>query len=145
MCSSDLFAAAGPAIARHQRLPIENSAEERSQTLRAFLRRTGLDYPLVLKPDHGTEGSGVCIVPDESVAQSYLQRIQVDCVAQELVAGLEVDIGYVRQPEQPAGQIAWMTQKEFPQVEGDGERSLEDLIYADPRAACWVEIGRAHV
>ncbi len=133
------LAPAGDAIARHCALPCSRSVEERLESLRAFLRDNQLDFPVVLKPDAGQRGAGVSIVRDESAARAYLERIQVDCLAQEYVEGEEFGVFYVREPGASQGRIFSITKKQFPHVTGDGASTFETLVLADPRAVCMAQ------
>ena len=133
------LAKAGDAIAKHTLLRADQSVDERARSLDAFLRAHGLDYPVVLKPDAGQRGAGVSIVRDERAAREYLQRIDVDCIAQEFIAGDEFGVFYVREPGATAGRIFSITQKEFPAVTGDGVSTFEELVLRDPRAVCMAQ------
>jgi hypothetical protein len=110
--------------------------ELRLDELREFLEAHALDYPIVLKPDAGQRGSGVAIVRDSGEAREYLESIRVDCVVQEYAPGDEFGVFYYRFPDAERGRIFSITRKVFPTVRGDGERTLEHLILADPRAVC---------
>lgn len=134
-----VFANAGNAIAHSLLLPRERTVEDRLALLRSFAAAHRSDYPLVLKPDFGMHGSGVCIVRTEAESRAYLSAIAVDCMVQEFVPGEEYDVCYVRHPAEPVGRIAWITHKEFPTVPGDGVHSLEERIYQDRRAVCMVD------
>jgi membrane protein DedA with SNARE-associated domain len=133
------FAGAGDAIARYRVLPQERSVEERLALMRALITEHGIEYPLVLKPDLGMHGSGVCIVRNEAESRAYLTAIAVDCLVQEFVPGEEFDVCYVRHPNEPVGRIAWIALKEFPSILGDGVHTLEERIYQDRRAVCMVD------
>ncbi len=133
------LASAGDAIAKHELLRASDSLETRMLLLAEFLREHRLDYPIVLKPDAGQRGAGVSIVRDERAARDYLQRIAVDCIAQEHVAGEEFGVFYVREPGATVGRIFSITQKEFPAVIGDGVSTFEELVLRDPRAVCMAQ------
>jgi hypothetical protein len=54
---------------------------------------------------------------------------------QEYVAGLEFGVFYYRRPHESTGHILSITDKQFPEVVGDGERTLRELVLADRRAS----------
>jgi membrane protein DedA with SNARE-associated domain len=123
-------------VVRSRLLSASQPLELRLGELREFLEAHALDYPIVLKPDAGQRGSGVAIVRDSGEARDYLESIRVDCVVQEYAPGDEFGVFYYRFPDAERGRIFSITRKVFPTVRGDGERTLEDLILADPRAVC---------
>jgi membrane protein DedA with SNARE-associated domain len=110
-------------------------AAERAASLAAWMAEHGLDYPIVLKPDVGQRGSGVQLVADERAARAYLGRVPVALVAQQYAPGPhELGVFWVRRPGAARGEIFSVTEKFFPEVAGDGEQTLEDLILRHPRA-----------
>ncbi|MBY0503074.1 MAG: VTT domain-containing protein [Bryobacteraceae bacterium] len=95
------------------------------------------EYPLVLKPDAGQRGSGVSIVHSERELREYTWT--GDIILQRYVPGCEFGVYYVRYPHEAAGRIVSITEKRFPQVTGDGLRTVRELILEDPRAVCLAE------
>ena len=103
-------------------------------------RRQALDFrasrgdgrPIVLKPDVGERGRGVHIAYESEDVERYLERHPGRTLIQEYVSGPEFGIFYVREPGAPTGGIFSLARKVPRFVEGDGERSLERLILADP-------------
>src|SRR5262249_2907864 len=65
---------------------------------------------------------------------------QGDTIIQEYVTGLEFGVFYYRDPREPEGRIFSITEKRFPQVVGDGESTIEQLILRDPRAVCLASV-----
>ena len=55
-------------------------------------------------------------------------------VLQEYVGGREYEVVWSRRPGRREGRIQTVVQKDFVVVKGDGERKLEDLIWADDKA-----------
>ncbi|HRC85422.1 MAG TPA: alpha/beta fold hydrolase, partial [Thermoanaerobaculia bacterium] len=121
-------------VGRFQALPEGLSPDERSEQVRRFAAEHGLDFPLVLKPDQGQRGSGVRIVRSAEEVQMALAEQPDALVVQEYVEGPEFGVFYVRLPGEEKGRIFAITEKRLPQVVGDGERTLEELILADGRA-----------
>jgi membrane protein DedA with SNARE-associated domain len=91
--------------------------------------------PFILKPDLGQRGAGVKIIRSWAQAAEYFRRTAAPLVAQRYAPGpLEAGIFYYRFPHEQRGRIFSITEKIFPVVVGDGERTLRELIEADPRA-----------
>lgn len=107
-------------------------SEERRERVRAFLARHGLALPLVVKPDVGERGSGVVVARSE---QEFAHALARPCalLVQAYVPGLEFGLFYARHPDWPRGRLVSLTSKHLPTVSGDGQRTLEELILADPR------------
>lgn len=91
-------------------------------------------YPVVLKPDIGSRGRGVAVIRDEAALIDYLVRASGDVLVQRYIGGDEFGVFVYRRQEDRKPVIYSITQKCFPTVDGDGERTLAQLIAADPRA-----------
>lgn len=103
----------------------------------AAMRAAGLDYPVVVKPDIGCNGTGVRLLRDATCAAAYLQGFPAGetLVVQRYVhEPNEAGIFYVRHPDEPRGRITSITVKHPPVVVGDGRSTLRALILADERA-----------
>lgn len=110
-------------------------ATDRWAALAAWMSEQGLHFPLVLKPDVGQRGSGVRKVSSAAEARAYLDAMPLAIAAQEYAAGPhELGVFWVRPPGSSRGTIFSTTEKFFPEVVGDGEHDLEDLILLHPRA-----------
>lgn len=130
------LAGAGSRVATAQLIEGLLPPAAKIQAADAFLRSHGLSLPVVLKPNHGQRGSGVVVVRSDEALREYLRQTSVDTIIQEYVPGLEFGIFYYRRPSEAAGRIFSVTEKQFPEVIGDGTRTLEALILDDPRAVC---------
>ncbi len=119
-------------VARFRLLPLA-AGDKRAELAESFLREAGLDYPVVLKPDAGQRGSGVAVVRSGEELRGYLERAGTDVLIQEYVPGVELGIFWYRLPGEPHGRILSVTDKRLPEVEGDGRRTLEELILDDRR------------
>lgn len=108
-----------------------------TQSAMSQLSRANLQLPVVAKPDLGCRGAGVKLVRTEEQLRQYLQAFPVGAklLLQKFVdfEG-EAGIFYCRQPGEANGRIISVTLKYFPHVIGDGQRTLRELILADPRA-----------
>ena len=93
-----------------------------------------LSFPVVIKPDRGERGKDVRILDDEAELEVELQKLKHDTIIQEYVSGLEFGIFYLRHPEAANGSIVSLNRKLMISVEGDGTRTLEELILHDSRA-----------
>jgi len=109
--------------------------EARLASLREICARRSISYPFILKPDLGQRGAGIKLIRDEAQAQAYLQQTSAALMVQRFAAGPhEVGIFYYRFPGEPRGQIFSITEKIFPVVTGDGQSTLAELVWRDPRA-----------
>lgn len=99
------------------------------------LGRSGLQFPLIGKPDIGGRGRGVKALRDEGDLRDYVRNVYVDFHVQEFVHfKQEVGIFYYRYPNELQGRLSGIVRKEFLQVEGDGILSIRNLIRKDRRA-----------
>ena len=100
--------------------------------LRAFVGTTG--YPVVCKPDIGHRGRGVAVIRSEAQAQSWLQDSSGDVIVQRYIGGAEFGVFVYRDPKSARVELLSIVRKCFPQVTGDGRRTLAALISDDARA-----------
>jgi pimeloyl-ACP methyl ester carboxylesterase/membrane protein DedA with SNARE-associated domain len=114
----------------------DEDGSRRIERLDGFMQREGLNWPVVLKPDVGERGLGVAFVRSRTEALDYLERARYPVIAQERLGGQEFGVFYYRMPGEERGRIFSITEKRFPEVVGDGVRTLEELILADDRAVC---------
>jgi hypothetical protein len=118
----------------------------RLETLKALAAHTEVRFPLVLKPDVGQRGIGVRRVTSLADARDYLGTADYAIVAQPWHPGPgEAGIFYWRHPEQTRGQIFSITDKVFPAVVGDGQRTLGELIHAHSRLSRQATVFRARL
>jgi hypothetical protein len=97
----------------------------------------GLDWPLVVKPDIGCNGTGVRLVADPAALGRYLAEFprNTRVMLQEFVRHEgEAGIFYIRRPDEARGRITSVTLKYAPVVIGDGRSTLRQLVMSDPRA-----------
>ena len=131
-----LEGAPGAPIARFASIDLPDAQEARLPSVQAAIRASGLDLPVVLKPDVGERGRGVAVVRSEAELAAYLVQASGRLIVQEYVSGEEFGVFYIRHPAEARGRIFSITAKRFPVVVGDGRRRLEELILADDRAVC---------
>jgi membrane protein DedA with SNARE-associated domain len=94
------------------------------------------EFPIVLKPDVGERGSGVAVIRSQAEYDAYFAAAKCDTIAQRYIGGLEFGVFYFRYPHESAGCIFSITEKRFPELTGDGRRTLRELVLADDRAVC---------
>jgi hypothetical protein len=97
-------------------------------------------YPIIAKPDQGARGQGVRVLKSRDELARYCSDHPEPFVLQRYHPGpIEVGILWIRHadsiatPNSPSGFIYSITKKEFPEVIGDGQRSLRQLILRHPR------------
>ncbi|MDZ7816745.1 MAG: VTT domain-containing protein [Planctomycetota bacterium] len=119
---------------------LERSSADAQTLAKTALKRihgAGFGLPVVAKPDIGQRGAGVQPVRDEAKLIRYIENFPQNSklMLQKLVEyENEAAVLYYVMPSQENGEISSVTLKYFPQVTGDGERTLEQLVRDDPRA-----------
>jgi membrane protein DedA with SNARE-associated domain len=117
------------------------SVDQQLNCFRRLRSVKNLNYPLVFKPDVGQRGFGFKLIHSDAEAHSYIERFRQDTLVQKYAPGPhEAGILYYRFPNEDRGKIFAITDKVFPAVTGDGNRTLEKLIQADPRASLFAGI-----
>jgi hypothetical protein len=107
------------------------------QRLEEQISAKNLKFPMVMKPDQGERGAGVQLVYSLSDSAEYLRHFPAghQLLCQQLCDDpAEAGLFYIRHPEAEKGHIFSLTLKYFPQVMGDGVRTLRQLIMDDKRA-----------
>lgn len=99
------------------------------------IRKAGLQWPLIFKPDVGERGFLVQRIAHEGEMTSYLENIKGSFLVQEcIVSPLEFGVFYMRIPGEAQGRVTSLVEKEMLSVTGDGRSTLKELILAKPRA-----------
>ena len=96
-----------------------------------------LTFPVIAKPDLGLCGYGVRRINHLAELRAYLAAFPRDetVVLQEYLPQQgEAGIFYARPPQSDQAQLIGLALRYFPRVTGDGQRTLAQLIAADPRA-----------
>ena len=96
-----------------------------------------IDFPVVAKPDIGSNGMGVNLIGDNNQLKEYIRLFPAGekIILQKLVRyDGEAGIFYVRIPGEEYGYIYSVTLRYYPFVTGDGTTTLSDLIQNDRRA-----------
>ena len=106
----------------------------RAQVLDAIAKNSFI-YPIIFKPDLGERGWMVRRINNELEIDQYLTEVKIDFIIQELVdLPLEFGVYYVRFPSEANGFVNSITAKEFLYAEGDGKKTLQQLILEQDRA-----------
>lgn len=126
-------------VARFVTLTTHSTPESRGTDLphaEALMRMTGLQYPIVAKPDIGWQGYGVRLVDDAAELHAYLAafpRGETLILQRYIPYDGEAGIFYVRRPGEAQGWIDALTLRYFPHIVGDGRSTVRELIQADAR------------
>lgn len=100
------------------------------------MRISGLNFPVVVKPDIGWQGFGVRRIEDENSLLEYLSAFpeKVKMLIQELIPyDGEAGVFYAKMPGESHGNVFSLTLRYFPFVIGDGISTLRKLIHENPR------------
>ncbi len=125
-----------------EKVPIEARAKailiKGPKFLEAVLSRiheSGFQFPLIFKPDLGERGWMVKRINHEDEVEGYLDQIKVDFLIQEFVdLPLEFGVFYIRYPKESTGKVISIVGKEMLAVEGDGKKTIKELILEKERA-----------
>lgn len=99
----------------------------------AFMDDRGLQYPMVVKPDVGQRGQGVCVVRSELELVQYLETNSGKVLFQQYIDGEEFGVFYIRPPGSEQGFVYSITEKTFPTLIGDGTSTLLQLLMSNSR------------
>ena len=99
------------------------------------LKKNGIDFPFILKPDIGERGSFVEKIRNENDLDRYLDQINIPFLAQEYVNHpIEMGVFYYRYPSKAKGRVSSIVLKKMLSVVGDGKKTVRELILLNPRA-----------
>ncbi len=114
---------------------------EKRTKLKQELNRTGLNFPLIAKPDRGFRGYLVKKIDSVEDLSRYLSKVTTDVLVQEFIPyPKEAGIFYHRYPGQNKGRVTSVTIKEFLKVTGDGTKTIRELIREDSRAYLYEDL-----
>ena len=115
----------------------DSPLDQQVDLIMSQLTDCGLKLPIVGKPDMGCRGTGVNLLNDKSDLKNYLHHYPVGSAFMlQRLADWEPEAGifYVKLPDENTGRITSIALKYTPYVLGDGQKTLRELIKADPRA-----------
>lgn len=102
--------------------------------------QSGLDFPIIIKPDVGERGSQVEKINNSEELKLYLESNSESFIIQEYVSyPVELGILYYRFPGTTKTGITSVVMKEFLSVTGDGKTTLLQLIEGNERAHLQLE------
>lgn len=129
-------------VAEYDTIPPDMDGSRAVDLVEAFLETIDSAYPVVLKPDVGERGRGVRIARSAEDVRAYFgpQVRPAKTVVQRFIPGHEFGVFYFRDPASGQGRILSITDKRFPAVTGDGQSTLHDLIFDDPRAVAMLGV-----
>ena len=102
----------------------------------AAMTRAGLDFPIVVKPDLGWCGYGVCRIDDVDALARYLAgypRGQTLVLQRYLAEEGEAGLFYARHRDDPKGALIGILLRGYPAVTGNGRDSVGALMAGDAR------------
>ncbi len=130
---------AQPYLLSHTLLKSDLSAKTNFEKAKKFIEENDLLFPIALKPDIGERGKDAGFVSSLEELEERVSELNQDMILQEFAEGEEFSVFYYRYPSREKGKIFSITEKQFPEVTGDGESTLEKLILNDKRAVCLAE------
>jgi membrane protein DedA with SNARE-associated domain len=114
----------------------DEGTAETLEKAKNFIEDNDLSFPIALKPDIGERGKDAGFVRDFAELKELISEMNEDLILQEFAGVEEFSVFYYRYPLSKKGHIFSITEKKFPEVTGDGESTLEELILNDKRAIC---------
>lgn len=98
------------------------------------IKQAQITYPLIVKPNLGQRGIGVKKIYTEDELIREHQTARHPYLVQQLITyPNEIGLFYVRYPNENKGKLTGIVYKEFLQVRGNGQNTLEELIYQNAR------------
>ncbi|RMD57543.1 hypothetical protein D6825_03720, partial [Candidatus Woesearchaeota archaeon] len=108
---------------------IRASSPEYKRLSRARRFASKYKYPIILKPDTGHRGVDIRLLKNQKELDSAILDQRWDYIIQEYNDyPEEFGIFYYREPGMRAGKIISITRKEIPILEGDGKRTIKEII-----------------
>ncbi|MFN3165607.1 MAG: alpha/beta fold hydrolase [Phycisphaeraceae bacterium] len=123
-----------PAVLEHALIPDNADRDERVELVKRTIAERGWAYPLILKPDAAQRGAGVTLVHSDDDLPGFFNECEAPAQLQQYHPGPhECGVFYTRMPGDERGTLFSITDKQFPVLTGDGEHTLEELIWRHPR------------
>ena len=99
------------------------------------LNISGIQYPLIVKPEIGGQGILFRKIDDVASFEHYHSLVPVEYIVQKMVHyPIEVSVFHIRHPKETKGIITGFLHKIPLQVLGDGKHTLEQLVMLNPKA-----------
>ncbi len=101
-----------------------------------ILNKSGIKYPLIVKPEVGGQGILFRKIDDEASLKHYHSLMSFEYIVQEMIHyPMEVSVFHIKHPNEPKGIITGFLHKIPLHVMGDGKQTLEQLILQNPKSA----------
>lgn len=98
------------------------------------VKKSGLQFPLIAKPDIGMRGLAVKKIWNKEELIDYSKQSKVNFLVQAFIPfENEIGIFYYRIPGEEKGHISGIVGKEFLSVKGDGINSIKSLLKQNKR------------
>ena len=120
-------------LARFEVIEPNDSVDQRVQNAEQIMALLEVEFPVVLKPDFGQRGQDVAVIRSSLAMRDYLANTTGSVLLQEHVAGEEYGVFYMCYPQEQRAQLFSITEKTFPTIEGDGQRTFEELLMDNSR------------
>ena len=127
----------------HERTcPFVRLAAEESPLPEALRFAAAHGYPLALKPELASGGAGLLRLVDEPALRQALGEAPLTegWILQPWLSGREFEVVWRRDPGATTGELVAVVEKCAVEVQGDGRRSLEALIWDDPFAVARADL-----
>jgi hypothetical protein len=99
------------------------------EEIRQSMAETGLEFPIVAKPDIGERGKGVELVDDQAGLEKYLAGRQENVILQEYICyPVELGVLYYKYPDGSGEEVTSVVIRDFLTVRGDGKNTLRKLM-----------------
>jgi hypothetical protein len=104
------------------------------------IHSSGMQFPLMGKPDIGGRGRGVKKLCNRAELDRYVSACTLDFHIQAYIPfSEEVGIFYHRYPNAKKGKITGIVRKEFLSVRGDGRHTVRELLAGDKRGIMYLQ------
>lgn len=104
------------------------------ETVKDTLVKSGIGYPLIVKPEIGAQGILFRKIDNEADLKKYHDSVPVEYIVQRMVHyPMEVSVFHIRYPWKQNGFVTGFLHKIPLQVTGDGIHTLEQLVQQHPK------------
>ena len=110
-------------------LSLEDTKDGRVKEATAFAACHG--FPVVFKPEVAEDGAGLRFLHTQEQLERLVRGATEDFLLQKFISGFEFEVVWRRNAGQDDGHIMAIVQKRDVTVRGDGEQTLEELIWLD--------------
>ncbi len=98
------------------------------------LQQSGIEYPLIAKPEVGGQGVLFRKIDTEQDLLHYHTHVPVEYIIQKMVHyPMEVSVFYIRHPKEKKGRVTGFLHKIPLQIVGNGRQTLEELVLQHPK------------